>query len=371
MVILFVLPLYFSPPAKTAEQARLSFRERLSLWLSAPSAWLPLNPWQAILMGVILGATGFWNGAVVITTLLILFVMTWFSRHRLEYLIIAVLTMGLSWWQKDFFVGPGIQAFNPRYHPGLFSPGPDWHVILQYFVEAFGFWLVAFPAALFFVPRGRRALFIAFAAPFVAASFVAFSMDIMNNHKFVQTSMMLLDIAIAFMLVRLFLWRRLFTKAVAVVLLVLLTLSGWVDAFSFINLNKRYYEFATDDPMYLWVKENTGPRRLFLTSHIVWHPVLFAGRRLFLGWAYFPWAAGYDTRTREDLVKAIYGGTDFETVDRLIRENHIDYIMIDDGNRNADAYHLNEALFREHYPIIYDNPEQKTVIFQAHPFTNK
>ena len=45
--------------------------------------------------------------------------------------------------------------------------------------------------------------------------------------------------------------------------------------------------------------KETNPRDIFLTDRFVTHPILMAGRRVFYGWPYYSWGAGYDSTKRD------------------------------------------------------------------------
>ncbi|GAE89762.1 hypothetical protein [Acetivibrio straminisolvens] len=85
------------------------------------SAWIPNSIFTSVVMGVLLGLTGFWNGAVVIAALAVLFVMAIFSKHRLDYLIIALITVGLAYCQTQFFVRSGGSVVSPSIYVGFLA----------------------------------------------------------------------------------------------------------------------------------------------------------------------------------------------------------------------------------------------------------
>ena len=74
------------------------------------------------------------------------------------------------------------------------------------------------------------------------------------------------------------------------------------------------------------------------------HPVLAAGRKLFNGWQYYTWSAGYDTATRDRVVKEVLEGTVPERLEALLRENRIRYVLVDRDTRRE--YRVNDGLLR-------------------------
>ena len=79
---------------------------------------------------------------MVLSTLAVLFVLALFSKHRLEYLVLAVLTVGLSLAQSRFFIGSGTGAVNPQITVGFLSGSQDLLGITAYYIELLGFCLV-------------------------------------------------------------------------------------------------------------------------------------------------------------------------------------------------------------------------------------
>lgn len=157
-------------------------------------------------------------------------------------------------------------------------------------------------------------------------------------------------------------------KITAVVLLFFLTVTGVVDLITLYNMNlsHRALKFETDDPVLRWAVENTGPQEIFVTDKWCIHPILLAGRKIFYGWPYFAWSAGYDTYTREQIVNQIYGGQEINRVRELIRENNISYIVLEDGNRNSRDYTLNERLLRDHFTLVYEDYGRRIAVFRTY-----
>jgi len=118
-------------------------------------------------------------------------------------------------------------------------------------------------------------------------------------------------------------------------LVFILTFTGFVDLKTLFNMN--YYQnvkYSVKDPITAWVKENTDPKDVFLTTPNVLDSVLLAGRPIFYGHPYYAWSAGYDTYKREETVKAIFACKDEYKLNKLLKENNISYILVDDGLRS-------------------------------------
>ena len=70
------------------------------LWLKnrflTKKAWMFKKPDTALFAGMLLGLCSFWNGAAVIACLLILMGFAFFSDGKLDYLILAIVTVVFS-----------------------------------------------------------------------------------------------------------------------------------------------------------------------------------------------------------------------------------------------------------------------------------
>jgi hypothetical protein len=388
-------------------------------FIFSKDAWIPGKLLRPFIIGIILGLAAFWNGAVVIAVLPVLAIMAVFSKHRLELLIIAVLTVTLSVAQSMFFTNGA--SGKPELFIGFLMHNDSLtlkdQLILIYnsYAELFGILLFALIACLFAVPRGGRWLILAFLSPLVLATTFKFSVDVGANHVIIIFSVILLNIIIANLIYRLFTSRsllagfvglvsigflfgwmsgkfkfeqlkiptllffffivvivilaitifdiikkssnlkRALSIAAAIILVVMLTCTGVIDSITLYNNDSHPgNQYQLNDPLIKWVSENTKPNDIFLINPTFTHKILMAGRRIFLGYAYFNWSAGYPQDERYNIVKEIYGGTDPAEVKKILKEQRISYVVIEDGNRASTDYKLNENLFKNNFgPPVY------------------
>jgi len=108
------------------------------------------------------------------------------------------------------------------------------------------------------------------------------------------------------------------------------------------------------DRLSLWLLQNTQPSDVFLTHTLLTHPILFTGRKIFLGYTLFAWTAGYDVAAREAIYRRLFEERDPEALLRLLRENKIAYVAIDDGVRhNETLYDLNEDVYEQNFEKVF------------------
>lgn len=343
-------------------------KSRLAVFFIHKDAWVPENPKRAIIAGILLGLAGFWNGAVVIATLTVLFFLAIFSRHRLEYLIIAAEAVLLTTLQASFFIGNAGSTITPELYVGFLAETKNsLGSIFKYYIELLGLFPILILIGLITMKRPFKWLILAFSAPLVLATTLKLTPDINANHKFIIIAVFLLNIIVAFQLLQALKTGKLPMKLLAIVVTILLTITGVEDLVTLNNINdsRRMMKYSLEDPTSVWISRNTGPDEIFLTEMQVLNPVLLAGRKLFFGWPYYAWSAGYDTFRREAIYKAIYGGTDRDEVLRLVNENLIRYIVIDDENRNAKGYVLNEPLLQSISSKVYENKSKRLAIYRV------
>lgn len=369
-------------------------------------AWLPARLSRPFLGGVMLGLLSFWNGAVVLAALTVLFGLAIWSKHRLEHLIIAVIAIMLSWLETRFFMGDSLMS--PHFTFGFLASQPTWSGVVKYYWELLGLLPIILIAGVFTLPHGARWLVIAFGLPFVLGNTLQLTPDIAVNHKYVLISVVLLNIVAAQLVYSLYHfsradpdhgrdlqtdylaesavsveeihksrparvgWRlsavRLLTFVATIGLTFFLTVTGFVDLLTFFNINSgsRSVMVKTLDPTLVWVKNNTASNDIFLTDTYCIHPILLAGRKIFYGWPYFAWSAGYDTELRKWVAARIYGSHSRSEVLELAQENRIRYVVVDDGIRKSREYEVNEKLFQTEFHSVFRNPENNLIIYKLY-----
>jgi hypothetical protein len=104
-----------------------------------------------------------------------------------------------------------------------------------------------------------------------------------------------------------------------------------------------------------WVFNYTRPTDVFLTQTVLTHPILFAGRRVYLGYTLFAWTAGYNVSAREKLYRRMFEERNVVELVRLLNENKIAYVGIDDGVRNNRMIQgLNETVYQQHFQKVFE-----------------
>lgn len=395
---------------RSKSKERLFF-QYIKLILFSREAWITKSLIPCILSGIILGLTAYWNGAVVIASISVLFIMAALSRHKLGYLVTAIITFALSVMQSRLFSGTGTGVVSLKYNPGFLAKSGKLSDIFSYYIELLGVlpfilggvlilyasrrkkWsgfllsflsitlLIAFIPSiglisalltiilciLFYTYIIYRSnidvksislwLIPVFTAPLILATTLQLTPDVTVNHKYIILSVILLNIPVSDLLSG-------FLKAktgfiVTLCLLFLLTCTGIVDMVTLYNLDKNSILYNQRDQVQIWVQNETNPEDIFLTHYMTHYgapmSIMLAGRSVYNGYPYFTITAGYDISKRDECMKRIYSASSSDELKNLAASEGIDYIVIEDQNRTASEYLLNEELFYETFTVAFQN----------------
>ncbi|MFM8555379.1 MAG: hypothetical protein ACKODG_04215, partial [Betaproteobacteria bacterium] len=346
---------------------RLVAAENLRSFLWGHENWWVDSMARPLVLGLLLGAMGYWNGAVVLAALMVLFGMGLVARHRLEFAVIAALALALSVWQWSIFAGAASATPAARWQFGFLATDTPPAGVVLYYLELLGVLIPLFIWAVLTAARVQRALAVAFILPLLFATGVALTVDINANHKFVMIAVALGNIFVAALLVELFRHRALWSKCLAVFVVALLTATGIVDLRTLQIMNRGALLFQFDDPTLAWVRRETPPGTLFLTHWSSLNPVLLAGRPIYYGWPYYAWSAGHDTADRDLRFKALYAVEDPAGFLPLARAEGIDYVVVDWENRQSRDYRVNEAAIAAILPLVFSHPERDVRIYKVPP----
>lgn len=131
------------------------------------------------------------------------------------------------------------------------------------------------------------------------------------------------------------------------------TLSGMLDAFPVINIGLNATPDINANPDARWYYENTKGNDVVLTTGFLYSAPNIAGRKIFEGWPYFTWSAGYDDGPRRKIKAQILGGGDTQQMCTLLRENNLSYVEVEKVINNNDIGFVNVEFFRKHFKPEY------------------
>ena len=317
-----------------------------------------------IFSGVLLGLLPMWNSAVFIAAAAILGLLFILCPLRLQMLALAI-TAGLIALPQMLFLGTGSgRAHMPKLlHWGYTIDHPTAANVTKYLGFTFGFkWLLIALALLFATSLQRRFFLAVFSLLAVAFSF-QFTIEVLGNQKFIHIWVIIANLFVAFALWRLWRLRVVGTtlpgKFTAVAATLLIILGGIIDFFPIHNTGWSEVTYK-NDPLMDWLNKNTTPREIFLTDRFVNHPLLMAGRRVFYGWPYYAWSAGYDASKRDRVYTELFESRDPWKLYRLLKENGINYVGFDGAVRQTQFIkRLNEQLYATYFTKVFEDKQNR------------
>ncbi|MDD6035703.1 MAG: hypothetical protein PUC30_05845 [Lachnospiraceae bacterium] len=328
------------------------------------------HPVRALFLGILLGGLAFFNGSVLTACCAMLFFMAAVSDYRLDYLITAVTALVLSLLESKLFIYGS--AVSPKFYFGFLADNKTFFGSLDYMWQLWGI-LLLFLGGYLLLGRGvKRYLVFVFAVPLLLAFTVSLTPDITVNHKFVMMSEMLLSVFPAIIITEFakkhstFLKDRLcMRRVVAAMLAVFLTVTGFFEYFIIQRQYKAVYDM--NDPVTVWVRENTDSDDIFLSAPYALNTVVLGGAMLYYGHAYYAMSAGYDTYAREAIVEKMFEADSPSALDALIKENGIDYIIVDRDARESRYFHVREDVIAAAYEAVftYGEDENRLTIYDT------
>jgi len=325
-----------------------------------------------IFSGVLLGLLPMWNSAVFIGAAAVLGVWFILFPLRLQMLAMAVTTGLIALPQLLYLTGGSGRTPMPRlFHWGYTIDQPTAANVVKYLGFTFGFKWLLIALALVFANSLQRRLFLAVSSLVAVAFCFQFTIEVLANQKFIHTWVIIANLFVAFALWRLWRFSLLGTtvpgKLIASVLFLLVIPGGVIDFFPIHNTGWSEVQYR-NDPLIDWLKKNTTPRDIFLTDRFVTHPILMAGRRVFYGWPYFAWSAGYNASNRDRVYTELFESKDPWKVYHLLKENGIEYVAYDNAVRQAQFIKRpNQELYATYFPKVYDAPNYNGMVIYKVP----
>lgn len=354
-------------------EAGCSHKEQGFLWVRnrffTKEAWICRNEGTAILLGLFLGLTAFWNGAALIGGLLILAGLAVFSDGKLDYMICAGLAVLFSELQSKIFVSGSVMS--PSFYWGFLADNKSISGVLWYLVEISGFFFVGMIVAAVFLKRSQRAVLLGCLLPMVFAFLVSLTPDINVNHKYVMISYAFVTVFWGWIVRCVFLegkkgWKKWAGRAVAAVLCICLSATGIYDYVIILRDNDSAHRMTVNMESSLtdWLSANLKKNDLLLTPEYTMNEVTMSGAMLYCGWPYYAWSAGYDTGYRAGQAVLMYTTDDPEVLKAAVKQEKITYILFEE-DMEFEQQECREDIIRETYPLVYTSEDGRIRIYET------
>lgn len=322
----------------------------------------------SVILGIVLGLSYFLHMAVFLMTIIVIFFLSiLFKKIKFSGILILIFAGLFSlpqyFWQQTGEISSQTSKiiFNLGY---LISGNLTPQNFINYWFANLGLHFILIPFGFIFSPLKSKKILIAFLTLFIIGNLFQFSVEIAGNHKFFNYFMIFGNMFSAYFLI--YLWKKKIILRILVCILIFsLIFSGIIDFFPIYNDAKMKLEDYPVNKDILWIIGNTPPNTIFLNSTYLYDSASLAGRKIFFGWPYFAWSAGYDTSSRGAEITKILGEEDRNIMCKLLKKNNISYIEVNMGRSlDTNLPEISDSILGN-FSSIYSNPKNNYNIYQV------
>ncbi|OGM09533.1 hypothetical protein A2159_00060 [Candidatus Woesebacteria bacterium RBG_13_34_9] len=319
-----------------------------------------LNLLKVLLLAILVGLFPFFHLAVfaMIETLLLISLIV-FPKIRKQVIFISLLSI-IFIIPQILYMGKSnieVELFNP----GYLVENLNITNFIKYWFLNLGLGVVLPFVGFFLARKNQRKIFIPFISLFIVGNLFKFSPEIAANHKFFNLYIVGANIFAAYTLVTLF-QKNIVSKIIVPLCFLFLTLSGIIDFFPIINDSIIKIEDIPNNKVATFIKKATPKDAVFLNSSFLYNPASLAGRKIFIGWPYFAWSAGYDTEKRGRLLREFYSSHDKNYICTFLDSQNISFFTTEDTQNDNNFPEIDLKFFKNNFSAIYS--DDKITIFK-------
>ena len=309
---------------------------------------------KTLIWGIIIGFFPFIHLPVFAMMEMVLFILFVIYPHlRKNILAIIGISLIIALPQMMYMGSSNYQG--KLFHPGYLIENLSFYSFIKYWFLNLGLITILAPIGFLLAKKPQRKILLPFLALFVIGNLFQFSPEIAGNHKFFNLFVIGANIFAAYSVYNL--WKHsLLGKTVAILYLILMTLSGIIDIFPIKNDGYAEIKDGKNNEVEQFIVNNTPKDSVFLNASYMYNPASLAGRKIFLGWPYFVWGIGYDSSKRYKIMESIYKNTNKDEVCKLSTINKIDYITLEDIN-DPNLPRINLNFFLANFELAYNNKQ--------------
>jgi hypothetical protein len=258
------------------------------------------------------------------------------------FFVASVLALPQMWWSTH-----GSAVNSASFFAWQFGWDHGKENITWFWLKNTGIFIPLLVAAILWrgkdclVPRKLLLFYLPFSLCFLIPNMIRMAPWVWDNIKVLFYWWVASAPLVALLLARL--WHRGgIIRALAVALLICVTLAGGLDVASIVVRQTKYQVFNASGIQFAEViKLKTDPRALIVHAPVHNHPVFLTGRRSLMGYPGHIWTHGLDFVQREGEVKRIYAGTPEAEV--LIKKYGIAYAVV--GPLEHNVANVNQQFF--------------------------
>ena len=321
---------------------------------------LSLN--KTLVLGVMVGLFPFVHLPVFAMMEIALFVLFVIYPH-LRKNILAIIGLSLIIALPQIMYSGNANSQGILFHPGYLIEDLNFSSFIKYWFLNLGLVTLLAPIGFLLAKRQQRKILLPFLAFFVIGNLFQFSPEIAGNHKFFNLFIIGANIFAAYSIYNL--WKHsLIGKTVAIFYLILMTLSGVIDIFPIKNDVYAELEDGKNNNVEQFIIKNTPPNAVFLNAYYTYDPASLAGRKIFFGWPYFSWSAGYETGPRSQQITNILDPPNKGSACRIFAQENISYLEIPETKQFENS-NFNPGFFQKNFILIYESPQDKIKIYDV------
>lgn len=245
------------------------------------------------------------------------------------------------------------RAFD-LFNPGFLAPRPLTIAgLVSYWWQNLGVALIVLPVAVRFAPKNAQKVFWAVLPLFLLANIAQLSYRIDHNHTLINYFIIIANCYLAFAMVKL-LQKTILTKIIAVVLMLLLTVSGIIDFMAIKNDFQYTFEDAPANRFMEWIQRGTDPHAIFLSREDILDPITLSGRSNYFGATYYGEVMGYPISQRRSNAVKFFEARD-ASIFQEMKQERIDYVVIPLNPSSNFRYEVQRELFASNLEEVYSD----------------
>lgn len=337
-----------------------------------PASWVKLSlkkdSWKfnniklAVVMGIFLGSSSFWNGATTIAALLVLFGFAVTSRYKLDYVVTALISVVLASLQARLLSNPGTVSFH--YNWGYLAEDKSLSGVLEMVISLWGVGVILLIYTFIKSKYTTRHLLIATLLPLVFAFLCTMTpKKVVINHKFILVSCMLLAPYFAKIILDFYRKKNLAFKSLAIAIFVCMTCTGVFEFNSLLLLNSNTIDVDMDSRTTQFLQENLTAEDLVMVGRPWMNDVTESGIMLYMSGTTSADDAGYDLDRRNQLQHLVFEGDNPDLLRDYVEEAGVSYIIVD--NSTYEAFDVvREDIIASVYELVFNNPDTGANIYK-------
>jgi len=337
-------------------QRHLAFAFALSLLFIGILLFIEKKPWKTKLLFmipevVILALLPYFHQPMlIIIAVYMIYFFLFFPRLRGILLFIGAIGTIYIIPQILPLLSAGEKTI--RFEPWYLMASP--HTLkhaASYWFSNIGLHLFLIPLGWILAPKYIKKVTAPLVFIFLIPNLFQFSVEMAANHKFFNFFLIFGNMLSAYALIHMFnkvkklsLFIHILAYWFIGLLVFILIFSGIIDFFPVYNDGKMALQDIPKNEAALWIRDNTPPNAVFLNSSYFFHPASMAGRKIFLGWPYFSWSAGY-TEDRFQIMKKIYESNDPQIYCPILNKKNISFLTAENTHNDPNLPIIDPSYF--------------------------